>query len=302
MITSILRIIKYGLQNFKRNAWLSTATIAIMVMTLLVFMGLIIFNVMTGTVIKSVQDKIDVSVYFKNNAPEDEILRIKSTLETLPEVKSIEYVSKDKALEIFKERHKEDATISQALQQLSDNPLLASLNVKARQTEEYPVIAAYLNNESISPFVERVTYSQNATIIDRLGKILSTAKRVGIALTVFMSLMAILITFNAIRLAIYSARENVSIMRLVGGSNFFIRGPFLVEGILYGIISAILSMLLLVPAAYWTSPYLSVLAPEVNFWSYFTSNFLSLLFYQLLFGMGLGLISSFIAVGKYLRE
>ena len=302
MVTSIIRIIKYGLQNFRRNAWLSTATIAIMVMTLLVFMGLIIFNVMTGTVIKSIQDKIDVSVYFKNDSPEDEILRIKSTLETLPEVKSIEYVSKDKALEIFKERHKDDATISQALQQLSENPLLASLNIKARQTEEYAIVAAYLNNESISMFVERVTYSQNATIINRLGKILSTAKKAGIALTAFMSLVAILITFNAIRLAIYSSRENVAIMRLVGGSNFFIRGPFLVEGILYGIVSAVFSMLLLVPVAYWASPYLSVLAPEINFWSYFTSNFISLLFYQLLFGVGLGLISSFIAVGKYLKE
>jgi len=301
MLTTLLRIVKYGLQSFKRNAWLSTATIAIMVLALIVFAGLIVFNVLTHRIIASVQDKIDISVYFKTDAPEDEVLRIRSTLQTLPEVKTVEYVSKDKALELFKERHAEDQTISQALEQLEDNPLLASLNIKARDPEEYSVIAAYLNNDSIQPFVERVTYNQNATVIERLNKILKTARGTGLALTIFMSLVAVLITFNTIRLAIYASRENVNIMRLVGGSNFFVRGPFLIEGILYGIISAVVSLLLISPVVYLISPYSSVLIPELNLWSYYLSGLGGLFLYQLLFGIGLGLISSFIAVGRYLR-
>src|SRR5690606_30706471 len=125
------RVIKYALQHFARNVWLSTATIVIMVLALFVLAGLIMFNVSTKTVITSIQDKIDVSVFFKADTAEDEVLRIKSTLESLPEVKEVEYVSKEEALQIFKEKHEDDETISQAIDQLNDNPLLASLNVKA---------------------------------------------------------------------------------------------------------------------------------------------------------------------------
>jgi len=302
MLTTLLRIVKYGFQNFARNAWLSTATIAVMVLALVVFSGLIMFNVMTNRIISSVQEKIDISVYFKADSPEDEVLRIKATLETLPEVKSTEYVSKDKALELFRERHREDITISQALEQLNENPLLASLNIKARDPAEYGLVAAYLNNDSIKPFVERVTYNQNATVIERLNKILKTAKSGGLALTVFMSLVAILITFNTIRLAIYSSREDIGIMRLVGGSSFFIRGPFLIEGIIYGVISAIVSTGIVAPLLYFVAPYTNVLVPELQLWSYFLSNIGVLLLYQMLFGIGLGIISSFIAIGRYFKE
>jgi cell division transport system permease protein len=302
MFTTFLRIIKYGIQNFKRNAWLSTATIVVMVIALAVFVGLIIFNVTTKTIIGSIQDKIDVSLFFKGTTSEDEMLRIQSTLETLPEVKNVEYVSKDKALEIFKERHSQDATISQAIDQLNENPLLASLNIKARNPDEYPVIAEYLKNDSISPYVERVSYSQNSTVIDRLNRILNTAERGGFALTIFMSLVAVLITFNTIRLAIYSSRESVTIMRLVGGSNFFVRGPFLIEGIIYGVLSSALSLVLVAPVVYFTSPYMNVMVPELDLWGYFGSHLLSLFLYELMFGVALGLISSFIAIGKYLKD
>jgi len=302
MLTTLVRIIKYGKQNFTRNAWLSMATIAIMALALLVFASLLIFNVMTRTIITSIEDKIDVSVYFKNTTGEDDILRIKSTLQGLPEVKNVDYVSKDEALAIFKDKHKNDPTIAQAIEQLNENPLLASLNIKARNPNEYPVIAGYLNNDSIKPFIEKVSYAQNAGVIDRLNRILSTTQKGGWGLTAFISLIAILITFNTIRLAIYSNRESINIMRLVGGSNFFIRGPFLIEGILYGIISAIVSLLLLAPIIYFISPYTNAIVPELYLWSYFVSNLVVLFVYQVLFGVGLGIVSSFIAIGKYLKE
>ncbi len=302
MLTTLSRIIKYGVQNFTRNAWLSTATVLVMVLSLIAFAGLNLFNVTTKTIITSVQDKIDISVFFKGSTAEDDVLRIKSTLESLPEVKAVEYVSKDKALEVFKEKHQGDTTISQAIEQLNQNPLLASLNIKARNTSEYGVIDQYLKNDSIGPFVERVTYSQNQTVIDRLNRILKTAETGGLALTIFMSLIAVLITFNTIRLAIYSNRESISIMRLVGGSNFFTRGPFLVEGILYGALSAVISVFLVMPVVYFLSPYGTVLVPELNVWNYFTSHIFGIFFYQLLFGVLLGLVSSFFAIQKYLKE
>jgi cell division transport system permease protein len=302
MLTTLSRILKYGVQNFARNAWLSTATVLVMVLSLIAFAGLNLFNVTTKTIITSVQDKIDISVFFKSSTAEDDVLRIKSTLESLPEVKLVEYVSKDQALEIFKSKHQSDTTISQAIDQLNENPLLASLNVKARDTNEYGAIDKYLQNDSINPFVESVSYSQNQTVIDRLNKILSTAETGGLALTIFMSLIAVLITFNTIRLAIYSNRESITIMRLVGGSNFFTRGPFLVEGVLYGVLSAVISIFLVMPVVYFLSPYGTVLVPDLNVWGYFTSHIFTIFLSQLVFGVLLGLISSFFAIQKYLKE
>ncbi len=301
MITTGIRLIKYAFQHFKRNVWLSTATILVMVLALSVFAGLNIFNVTTTTIIENIQDKIDISIFFTADTPEDEILRIQTSVQELEEVKATQYISKDQALEIFKERHGDDETISQALQQLSENPLLASLNIKAQDSEQYAQIAAYLENESIKQYTERVTYGQNATVIERLNTILNIAEQGGFALTIFMALIAVLITFNTIRLAIYSSKDSIMIMRLVGGSNFFIRGPFLIEGIIYGILAAVISLLIIAPLIYLISPYSNVLVPELDLWVYFTDHLPTLLIYQLLFGSILGLISSFIAIGKYLK-
>lgn len=301
MLTVLSRIIKYGILGFWRNGWLSTATLSIIILALLVFESLILFNVITKTALSALQDKIDISVYFKIESPEDEILKTKRALESLSEVKNVEYISRDMALEIFKTRHADDPAISQSLEELQSNPLLASLNVKAHDPQKYAIIANYLENASFKNFFEKVTYAQNAMIIERLGRIIDTAEKGGLILIVFLVLIAILVTFNTIRLAIYSSREEIGIMRLVGASNTFIRGPYLVEGIIYGIIGGVLSIAIAAPIVYFVAPYIKIFIPEMDLWNYFNFYLIMLLGYQLLFGIGLGVISSFIAVRKYLR-
>ena len=301
MLTTLFRIIKNGFLGFWRNGWLSMATLSIIILALLVFEGIIIFNILTKTALTSLQDKIDISIYFKTNTPEDEILKTKKSLETLAEVKNIEYIPRDKALEIFKERHKNDSAISQSLEELQDNPLLASLNIKAYNPKEYAIIAGHLDEASFKGWFEKVTYAQNAVVIERLGRIIDTAQKGGLILIIFIALIAVLVTFNTIRLAIYSNREEIGIMRLVGASNSFIRGPYVVEGIIYGMIAGIVSIVIAGPVIYFASPYIKIFIPEINIWSYFGSHFFALLGYQLLFGIGLGIISSSIAISKYLK-
>ncbi len=301
MFTTLSRIIKYGILGFRRSGWLSAATIVIMVLTLMVFEGLILFNTLTKTAIESLQDRIDISVYFKAEAPEDDILKIKNSLESLAEVKKVEYISRDKALEIFRAKHEKDRTISEALDELKDNPLLASLNVKAYDSRDYSAINNYLSGDSFKKIVNKISYAQNSLIIERLTKIVDTSKKAGIFLTILFSVVAVLITFNTIRLAIYSYRDEISIMRLVGASNTFIRGPYAVEGVIYGLIAGILSFIAALPIVYYVSPYLRILIPEMNLWAYFISNSFSFIGYQILFGIVLGVISSSIAIRKYLR-
>jgi cell division transport system permease protein len=301
MLTTLFRIIKYGALGFWRNGWLSTATLSIIVLALLVFEGLIIFNVLTKTALKSIQEKIDISIYFKKETPEDNILQIQKSIETLAEVKKVEYISRDKALEIFKERHKDDPTITQSLEELKENPLLPSLNIRAHNPEEYAIIAGHLEQADFKVWFEKVTYAQKALVIERLGRIIDTAEKGGLILIVFLALIAVLITFNTIRLAIYSSREEIGIMRLVGASNSFIRGPYMVEGIIYGLVAGILSLIIVLPIIYFVSPYVKIFIPEMNLWGYFLSNLFVFFGYQLFFGVGLGIISSSIAIRKYLR-
>jgi len=234
-------------------------------------------------------------------APEDDILKIEKAVEGLAEVKSVEYVSRDKALEIFKENHKNDPTINQALAELESNPLRASLNIKAKDTKDYPVIAAYLENEGFKDIVEKVTYSQNRTAIERLNSIIETVNQVGLAMTIFIAFAACLVIFNTIRLAIYSNREEIGIMRLVGGSSTFVKGPYIVDGILYGIVGAIVTLLIAAPATNFATPYFQAVIPEVQLENYFYANLFPLFGYLVLFGCLLGIISSWVAIRKYLK-
>ncbi len=302
MVTVISRIIQYGMKNFWRNGWLSAATVAIMVISLMVSMGLMIFNYITVQAVASIQDKIDISVYFKTNAPEDEILNIKSSIENLAQVKNVEYISSDQALEIFKNKHSDDPTISQAVSELNGNPLEASLNIKAKQPEQYAAIAEYFNTPDLKQFVDSVSYAKNQVAIDRLTAIVQNVGRGGFILTLAMALIAGLVVFNTIRLTIYSNRDEISIMRAVGASNWLVRGPYIVEGIMGGIVAAIVSVIISAPIAYSVSPYINSFIPQLNVFSYFTGSILKLTMYQVLFAVVIGALSSFIAIRRYLKN
>lgn len=301
MSTTLARILKYGFQLFYRHGWLTIATITVMVIALIMYQALILFGVVTDTATASLRDKIDIAVYFKTSAVEDDILNIEKSLKGLPEVKAVEYVSRDKALEIFKETHKDDPNINQALAELDSNPLRASLNIKAKDTNDYPTIAAYLENDGFQTVVEKVTYTQNKVAIDRLNKLVDTMRKIGLAITIFLAFAASLVAFNTIRLAIYSSREEIGIMRLVGAANSFIKGPYLFSGILYGAGGALITVILMIPMINFASPYFQAFIPEMNLSSYFYSNIASLFLYLLMFGTGLGIVSSWIAIRRYLK-
>lgn len=281
---------------------MSAATVAIMVLALLVFHGLVLFDVIADQAVASIQDKIDISVYFYTNTPEDEILNVKQSLESLSEVKSTEYISRDKALEIFKERHADDPIISQGINELDVNPLEASLNIKAQRPDQYASIASYLESPNLKKNIDSVSYAKNQVVIDRLTAIIDNVSRGGLALTVFLAIIAGLVVFNTIRIAIHSNREEISVMRLVGASNALVRGPSMVEGMLAGFLGALASMIVAAPMVYFVSPRLEAFIPGLNLFQYFYSHIPQLLLYQFLFGIGIGASSSFVAVRRYLRN
>lgn len=310
MFTVISRIVHYGLKNFIRNGLLSTATVAIVTLSLLVFVGLMLTNAATKSMISFLEDKIDITVYFKTSTSEDSILNIKGSLENLSEVKVVEYVSADKALALFKAKHEEEnnQTILQSLEELSTNPLEPSLNIKANDPSKYAAIASYLEAPDLKQNISTVSYSKNQVVIDRLIAIIGSVNRAGFVITLILSIIAGLVVFNTIRLVIYSNRDEIVIMRAVGASNALVRGPYVVEGTIIGVLSALLSVfmvflvLLAAPLLFRSGSYFDMSIPGFSFNAYFYSNFFALLAYQILFGVGITGVSSFIAVRRYLKN
>lgn len=301
MFINLWRIIKYGFQSFLRNRWLSISTISIMILTLIVFQGLILFNVFSSEATDAVKDKVDITVYFKSNVAEDNILNIKQVLENFDEVNAVTYISRDEALEEFRQTHQDDETISRTLEEVDENPLLASLSIKADQLDQYDTIASYLNSESLEDVVDKVTYAQNKLVIERLQSLITGMNAGVLALTLFLAFLAVVVTLNTISLAIFSNKEQINIMRMVGASNKFIRGPYIVEGIMYGLISAGVSFLIFMPIVDFVSPYLASFVPGFSLAEYFYGNTFNLVLYQIILGVGLGVISSTIAVRRYLK-
>jgi cell division transport system permease protein len=302
MMEAFRRIVKWGLKNFWRNGWLSTATVSIMVLTLLVITVLLMVNVVANAVLINLEDKIDISVYFKLQTSEEDILAAKTQLEKLAEVERIEYTSQNEALLNFREQHKDNPVLLQSLDELEANPLEASLNIKARETSQYASINQFLESVHYKDIIDKVNYLQNKSVIEKLSKIITDVKTVGLIISLALAIIVFLVTFNAIRLAIYSSREEINVMKLVGASNWFIRGPFIIEGLMYGIIATIITVILLYPVFYFASPKLSGFLPIGDLFSYFKTNIVFLVFMLLGVGLVLGTFSSFIAVRKYLKD
>ncbi len=302
MFTVISRIFHFGVKNFWRNGWLSTATVAIMTLASVGFLGLIIFGVVTHAATTAIQDKIDISVYFKTNTPEDEILNIQQSLEGLSQVANVDYVSQAQALTNFQQTHANDPTVSQAINELDANPLEASLNVKAKDPSQYGAINDYLSSSDLAPYIDTISYAQNQDVINRLATIVRDVNIGGWLVTVLLALVAGLVMFNTIRLAIYSNRDEIGIMRVVGASNSLVRGPFVVEGMLWGVIAAVIAVVIAAPALYFVSPYLNQFIPGLNVFQYYYTHILVLFVEDLLFGVIIGALSSFWAVRRYLRN
>jgi len=308
MQVHIKRIIRNGLTGVWRNTFVSLSAILVMTITLIVIAFVIFVGAILNSSLEELRDKVDVNVYFVTTAPESQILEVQSLLEQLPEVALVEYVSRDQALEEFRNRHQDDQLILQALDELGENPLGAILNVKAQETSQYETVASFLESDTAlsegavsTSIIDRVNYFQNRLAIERLSRIITAAETLGIVITAVLAIVSVIITFNTIRLVIYTSREEISVMRLVGASYSYVRGPFVVSGIFYGLVASVITMIVFYPIVLWLGPTTESFFGSINVLSYYLSNFFQLLIVLLLSGTVLGGFSSFLAVRKYLK-
>lgn len=306
MLIHAKRIIRSGWHSFVRSGFTSIASILIMTITIFVITSLIFVQAALNSSLNDIKEKVDVTIYFVPGAEETSIKKVEESLVKLPEIKSITYTSANDALSNFKDKHSNDYLTLQALDELSENPLGASLNIKANDPSQYESIAKYFESDnSLSKgaltIIDKIDYHQNKLVIDRLTSIIKGARSLGFAVSLVLIVISIIITFNTIRLIIYMSRDEINVMKLVGAGSKYVQGPFIVSGILVGVSASLLSIIIFIPISIWLGNHMTDFI-GINLYQYYKSNFLQLFVIMLGSGVLLGSISSFFAINRYLRR
>ncbi|MBP6943244.1 MAG: ABC transporter permease [Candidatus Buchananbacteria bacterium] len=302
LLLSLHRSFVFALQSFWRNIWLSLVTIFIIFLTFMSVNFLVVINAISASAVAAVKDRIDVSIYFKDGVTEAAITDVRSDLVTLPEVKAIVYRSSDQNLEEFKSRHEGDEKIEETLRELEGNPLGATLIVKARDLNDYPAILKSLDKPEYDDLIEEKSYDDHQVVIDRINAITQNVRSGGIIISLVFVLIAALIVFNTVRIAIFTHQNEITIMKLVGASNWFVRAPFVFESLLYGLVACVIALVIIYPALALIEPELSrFFSTDFDIVGYFNRNLFLIFGGQLLGIIVLNLVSSSIALHKYLK-
>ena len=306
MFTAIKRVFTGGTKNFIRSGAVSFATVLIMTVTLMIIGFLIFLSALLSFTLAQIQDKVDVSVYFTTNAAEGDILNLKDKLAGMSNVASVTYTSRDQALQDFKTRHANDQLTLNALNELGDNPLGASLAIKATDPTQYQGIVNFISNDQSLQsggvsIIDHVNYYENKTVIDRLTSAIHATEQAGLIIVIIFAIASTIIALATVRLAIYSSRDEIAVMRLVGASNAYIRGPFIVAGVIAGGISSVIALILFLPVTWYLGTNYTAWLAGFNVFSYYTSHFLMLLATLVGSGILLGGFASYLAVRRYLR-
>lgn len=300
------RIIRTGMINFVRNAWLAIAAMAIMVVTLTIILFSIIVNATFGNTVDQITNKINISVYLKDSVTKDQTNNLLKELKALPNAESVTYLSKEQALESYKQQNAGNTQLLQAISE-TDNPLPATIRVKPKDLNRIGDIKTFLEKHSVQALQsDQPSYSgDRKAAIDKITHATNILQRAGLGAVILFALISVLIIFNTIQMAIFNRRDELQIMRLLGASTWYIRGPFVVESIIYGILSAVISILIANALFITASSSLQATSLgllDINYsQEYFDKHYWVLLTLQLALGILIGAASSVIATRRYLK-
>lgn len=303
MFVSLFRIGKFAAQNFWRNIWLSVITVSILVLTVLSFNVFVVMNALARSAVRSVEDRIDVSVYFKPGVSQDLVRSVRSYLLSFPQVRGVELVDPESALAQFSERHKSDTDIIDALREAGGNPLGAALVVRTAEAADYELVMQALEQPAYREYIEEKNFDDHKLLIAKIISISQKVQNFGLAVSAVFALIAVLIVFNSIRVAIYTHRDEIGIMKLVGASSVFVRSPFLLEGVLYSFLAMTVAMFLALPLIRLIDPAIVSFfdGANVSLAGYFRESFLTIVGGEFGTLAVLTVASSAFAMRKYLR-
>lgn len=301
-----MRIVRTGMVNFVRNAWLAIAAMAIMIITLTIILFSIVANATFGNTVKQITDKINISIYLKDTVTKQQAENFVDGLKKLPNSEKVTYLSKNDALKVYMEQNKDNPQLLAAINE-TDNPLPATIQVKPRDLNKLDEIRVFVDNtENKKLQSDPMSDSGDSRqAIDKITHATNILGRVGLGAVLVFAVISVLIIFNTIQMAIFNRRDELQIMRLLGASTTYIRGPFVVETIIYGVLSAIISILIINAVFVTASSSLQAtsfgLLDITYAQEFFGKYYWQLFAMQLTLGILIGAVSSTIATTRYLK-
>lgn len=300
----VWRIIRTAWQGFRRNGWLSFVATFMMMQALLLITLFFSLNVVVNRTIQAVNSRIDVAIFFKEYVPETEILVFQDKINAISQIKSITFISQEQALKNYLTTSQEDASLLEAIGK--DTKFLpASLEIKTNDTNRIEETVAQIITLDSNQIISDTTLQKNQTLIDRLRKINRIISAANVGLSIIFVIIALLIIFNTIRITIFTRREEIEIMKLVGATDWYIRWPFIIEGVLYGVVGAVWAFIFtwlgyLVISSNFSQQYLSLGISKLSNHSGLLL-FSELLVLQLVLGILVGGVSSYLSTKRHLR-
>jgi cell division transport system permease protein len=303
---TFMRMCRYGINNFTRNAWLTIAATAVMTITLFViFTSFTARNVLIDT-LSDVQDKVQMSIYLKTETPSEEVTKVVTEVDKLSSVIAVETISPEAARADFISKNKEDSDALNAVKEAT-NKFPWAINIKVADINDTSQLANFVSTNAYAK--DRLDPSRPPSFagtkkqtIGTIARAVDFAQKVGIGASAIFVLISMLIIFNTIRMAIFNRKEEIQMMKLIGAERSFIRGPFIVEAIVYGFFAAIIASGLgygiLFAAAPTLTSYAINIAPTVEFLTVYVG---FVLLTMILIGAFIGIISSLMATRRYLK-
>jgi cell division transport system permease protein len=303
---SFFRVLRNAFRNFRRNVWLSIATTVIMTLTLCIILFLYVVNVLGAEFLRNVEQKVDIAVTFKDSTTQEQISTIERDIAARSDVQNTRIVTSEEALKEYRRRHADDPYIEEALRELNKNPLPSNMYVVAKDPRFYENITQTLKSDRYAVFIEKINFQDSKAIIEKMISIMNLVRNAGLIATGIFGMLVVLIMFNTIRLAIYSFREEIDIMRLVGASRWYIQGPFLMESVIVALISVTITTITLYVVMNATATKINLFFftgqnTTFNIYEYAVSHWFQIIGLQLAASIGLAVVSSYIAVRRYLR-
>ncbi|OIO18511.1 MAG: hypothetical protein COY69_02970 [Candidatus Magasanikbacteria bacterium CG_4_10_14_0_8_um_filter_32_14] len=302
MFSGFFRIIKFSFQEIIRNMSLSVMTVLILILMLLSINTLMVVKVLTDESVAAVKKQIDVSIYFNPEATLDEIQEIRDYVSAFPEVEKETFFNSEEVFANFKKSYANNPDVLSSLDEIGTNPLGPTLIIKTRDPKDYTKIITALSVPEYENIIEAKTFGDTQTAIDRIHVITTNVQKFTYFLTILFAVIAFIIIFNTIRVAIYTQRTEIGIKRLVGATNWFIQGPYIVESFLFSIISVGLTYLLVDFFLKFLDLYISVIFEKNNLLSnYLSQNLVSIIGIEFGVVFLLTIVSSGLAMRRYLR-
>lgn len=297
------RIIKSGFKNLFRNAWLSIAATAIMVITLVIvsvfsFSALFLQNQLTV-----IRDKIDLTVFLNDKASQEEVTKLQEEIKGLENVKDVRYISKADALERLRTSSKDGEQLARTAEEIG-NPLPASIEVKTASLDDLAALDSKIRTLPEASAITQTSLQDNNVrkqVVENINKISQGVSRIGTIISVAFLIVSLLIIFNTIRMAIFTRREEIDIMKLVGATKWYIRGPFLVEGAVYGIIGATIAIAIAIPALNLAKPLMANYFSTTDVVDFVSARYNLVISGMYALGMFIGTTSSYLAISRHLK-